>query len=153
MSVISHVCLGTADLARAVPFYAALFEELGLRLRFHEPENGWAGWMPRDADRPLVIVGWPWDGDAPNPGNGLMTALTARSRASVDRCHALALAAGGTCEGPPDCGRIIIRPITAPTFAISTATSFAWRVTSPKGVCDGPVRCYGRAAATSVKRT
>ncbi len=30
-----------------------------------------------------------------------MTALTAPSRAVVDRCHALALAAGGTCEGPP----------------------------------------------------
>ncbi len=101
MSVISHVCLGTADLARATPFYAALFAELGLTLRFHEPENGWAGWMPRDADRPLLIVGRPWNGEAPAPGNGSMTAFSARSRASVDRCHALALAAGGTCEGPP----------------------------------------------------
>ncbi len=101
MSVISHVCLGTADLARAFPFYAALFDELGLSLRFHEPDQGWAGWMPRDADRPLVIVGRPWNGEAPDPGNGPMTALTARSRAGVDRCHALALAAGGTCEGPP----------------------------------------------------
>ncbi len=100
MSVISHVGLGTADLARAFPFYAALFDELGLSLRFHEADHGWAGWMPRDADRPLLIVGRPWNGAAPDPGNGPMTALTARSRASVDRCHALALAAGGTCEGP-----------------------------------------------------
>jgi catechol 2,3-dioxygenase-like lactoylglutathione lyase family enzyme len=82
MSVISHVCLGTADLARAISFYAALFGELGLTLRF-------------------VIVGRPWNGEAPAPGNGPMTAFSARSRASVDRCHALALAAGGTCEGPP----------------------------------------------------
>ncbi|TGD95948.1 VOC family protein [Methylobacterium nonmethylotrophicum] len=101
MSVISHICLGTADLARAVAFYAPLLEELDLTLRFHEPENGWAGWMPRDADRPLLIVGRPWNGQAPDPGNGHMIALTARSRAGVDRCYALALAAGGTCEGPP----------------------------------------------------
>ena len=101
MSVISHVCLGAADLVRAVAFHAPFFEELGLKLRFHEPENGWAGWMPWDGDRPLLIVGRLYNGQAPAPGSGTMTALTARSRASVDRCHAPALAAGGTCVGPP----------------------------------------------------
>jgi lactoylglutathione lyase len=30
-----------------------------------------------------------------------MTAFLAAHRATVDRCHALALAHGGRCEGPP----------------------------------------------------
>ena len=44
-------------------------------------------------------VAWVEGGHA--PGNGQMTAFLAADRATVDRAHAVALAQGGHCEGPP----------------------------------------------------
>ncbi|MET3551478.1 VOC family protein [Burkholderia sp. 567] len=98
--MFSHVCVGVRDTARAYDFYAPLFAELGLRLKFSEPD-GWSGWMPADVDRPLFFFGRPLDGRAPEPGNGHTIAFDAQTRAQVDRCHALALQHGGTCEGQP----------------------------------------------------
>jgi catechol 2,3-dioxygenase-like lactoylglutathione lyase family enzyme len=99
--MISHVHLGTADLERAVRFYAPIMEILGNELRFHEPEHGWAGWQRPGAARPLFLVGRPFDGGAPHPGNGVMAALLAPSRAAVDAAFAAALAGGGRSEGGP----------------------------------------------------
>lgn len=122
--MFSHVCVGVSDTARAYDFYAPLFAELGLRLKFREPD-GWSGWMPADTDRPLFFFGRPLDGRRPEPGNGHTIAFDAHSRAQVDRCHALALQHGGTCEGPPACGPTITATTTARTSAIRTATSCA----------------------------
>ena len=43
--MISHVHVGVDDFERAFAFYSAVLPELGLELKFKEPENGWAGWM------------------------------------------------------------------------------------------------------------
>jgi catechol 2,3-dioxygenase-like lactoylglutathione lyase family enzyme len=99
--MISHIHLGVADLERARRFYAPLLRELGLPLRTDAPDEGWIIWAARDGGRPLLIVGRPFDGGPATVGNGTMTALTARSRAEVDRCHALALSLGGADEGAP----------------------------------------------------
>ncbi|URI09129.1 VOC family protein [Aquincola tertiaricarbonis] len=99
--MFSHVYVGTQDLARAFAFYQPVLAELGLVLRFHEAEQGWAGWQPAGGGRPLFIVGQPFDGQPHLPGNGQMVAFLADSRAQVQRVHAAALAAGGQCEGPP----------------------------------------------------
>jgi catechol 2,3-dioxygenase-like lactoylglutathione lyase family enzyme len=99
--MLSHVCVGVADFARAYAFYAPLMERLGCPLRFAMPENHIAGWMPADAPRPLFFIGRPFDGNAASFGNGQMTAFMAKDRATVDACHAMATKAGGTCEGPP----------------------------------------------------
>ncbi|MBI0329223.1 VOC family protein [Burkholderia plantarii] len=98
--MLSHVCIGVHDVERAHAFYAPLMAALGLPLKFHAPPD-MTGWMPADAARPLFLICRPFDGGAAAPGNGQMVALLARDRATVDRCHALALAAGGRCEGPP----------------------------------------------------
>jgi catechol 2,3-dioxygenase-like lactoylglutathione lyase family enzyme len=97
--MISHVCVGISDFKRARAFYAPLMEALGHVLKFES--DGWAGWKPKNADRPLFLIGAPFNGEAPAPGNGQMIALLAQDRKTVDACHAAALAAGGTCEGPP----------------------------------------------------
>lgn len=99
--MLSHVYLGTNDFVPAFRFYAALFEELGQTLRIHDPGKPWAIWQPQAGGRPLFIVGAPFDGARASAGNGQMVALLAPSRATVDRCHALALSLGGACEGPP----------------------------------------------------
>ena len=56
--------------------------------------------MPAAAERPLFVIGRPFEGEAA-PGNGQMLALLAPSRAAVDALHALALRLGGRCDGPP----------------------------------------------------
>lgn len=99
--MFSHVCIGVGDFERALAFYSAQAEALGLRPRFLDREHPWAGWQPAEGDRPLFVINAPHDGHAATPGNGQMTAFMAADRATVDRCHALALSMGGTCEGPP----------------------------------------------------
>ena len=99
--MISHVHIGVADFARAWRFYEAVLPLLGLTIRFSEPAKGWGGWQSPDRTRPLLLIGKPFDGKPAAPGNGPMTALLAPDRATVDRVHAAALAAGGTSEGAP----------------------------------------------------
>jgi catechol 2,3-dioxygenase-like lactoylglutathione lyase family enzyme len=99
--MLSHVHIGVRDLDRAVNFYGAVLEPLGWRPAFVDRERGWSGWRPADADRPLILVGLPYDGEPATCGNGQMVGFAAESRAAVDRFHDAALAAGGRCEGPP----------------------------------------------------
>jgi catechol 2,3-dioxygenase-like lactoylglutathione lyase family enzyme len=99
--LLSHVHIGVTDFARAFAFYARVMEALGFPLKFAEPENAWAGWKPPDAERPLFLIGAPFNGEAATSGNGQMIALMASSRVVVDQCYAAALDAGGTSEGAP----------------------------------------------------
>jgi len=103
--VISHVFIGINDFELGFAFYSAVMRGLGHTLKFCErdtPWSGtWAGWMAPDVPRPLFIVGTPYDGRRAEAGNGQMVALLAPGRACVDSVHAIALANGGTCEGPP----------------------------------------------------
>jgi catechol 2,3-dioxygenase-like lactoylglutathione lyase family enzyme len=99
--MLSHVSIGVSDLDRALGFYTAVLDTLGLTLKFAEPEEGWAGWKHPAADRPLFVVGRPYNKEPATPGNGQMVALLAPDRAAVDRCYATALANGGRSEGAP----------------------------------------------------
>ena len=99
--MLSHVHVGARDFERAFAFYAAILPILGWKPRFREDGRDWAGWQPEGLDRPLFLVGRPFDGNPAEPGNGQMVALLAPSRAAVETFHAAALAAGGSCEGPP----------------------------------------------------
>jgi catechol 2,3-dioxygenase-like lactoylglutathione lyase family enzyme len=99
--MLSHVHIGITEFERAFAFYGGLMEVLGFPLRFSEPERGSAGWMPRDAKRPLVLIGRPYDGGRAEPGNGQMVALLAKSRDVVDRSYAYAVAKRVQCEGEP----------------------------------------------------
>lgn len=99
--MLSHVTVGTNAFEPAFAFYEALFAELGHRLRFCDRGKPWAAWQQQAGGRPLFILSAPFDGKAAGVGNGQMVALLAGDRASVDRCHAAALAHGGSSEGPP----------------------------------------------------
>ena len=99
--MISHLHVGVDDFERAFAFYSVVLPVLGLELKFKEPENGWAGWMTPGVARPLFLVGLPFNREPASPGNGQMIALMAPDRAAVDRCHAVALAHGGSSEGAP----------------------------------------------------
>jgi catechol 2,3-dioxygenase-like lactoylglutathione lyase family enzyme len=100
-AMISHIFLGVSDFNRALSFYGSIMDELGLALKFSDPEKPWAAWVSPGAPRPLFLIGSPYDGRAASPGNGNMVALLAPTREAVDCAHAAALANGGTCDGPP----------------------------------------------------
>jgi catechol 2,3-dioxygenase-like lactoylglutathione lyase family enzyme len=99
--MLSHVFIGVDDFDRALAFYRALMPVLGIRERFCDPQQPWAGWQSQPQPRPLLLIGKPYDGQPHEAGNGQMVALLAADRGSVDRAHAVALAHGGRCEGPP----------------------------------------------------
>ncbi len=99
--MLSHVFVGITDFERAFGFYEGLMTELGLTLKFSEPEKPWAGWMQPGVDRPLFLIGHAYNGQPATPGNGQMIALLAPNRRAVDRCHARAIAHGAQNEGQP----------------------------------------------------
>ncbi|HVY17764.1 MAG TPA: VOC family protein [Rhodopila sp.] len=99
--MLSHVFVGITAFEPAFDFYSDVMAVLGLDLKFADPDVPWAGWQQPSAERPFFLIGRAFNGEPATPGNGQMIALLAKSRATVDACHAAALAAGGTCEGPP----------------------------------------------------
>jgi catechol 2,3-dioxygenase-like lactoylglutathione lyase family enzyme len=99
--VISHVFIPVNDFDRAFDFYTVVLNELGMSLKFLDPEKPWAAWHASQSPRPLFIIGKPFDNDPAAPGNGHMVALLAASSEMVYRSHAKALSAGAQCEGPP----------------------------------------------------
>jgi catechol 2,3-dioxygenase-like lactoylglutathione lyase family enzyme len=105
--VLSYVCFGTNDLARATRFYEAALAPLGLR-RCVTGDAEWdrisAGWglYEEGGLRELAFwVGLPFDQRPASVGNGSMVAFRAQTWKAVERFHAAALAHGGTCEGRP----------------------------------------------------
>jgi hypothetical protein len=67
--VLSHVHIGINDFERASTFYQGVMDELGFTLKFCEPHTPWAGWMQGGLDRPLFLIGRPYNGEP--PGNKL----------------------------------------------------------------------------------
>ncbi|NDC59861.1 MAG: VOC family protein, partial [Alphaproteobacteria bacterium] len=88
----------TNDVARAAKFYDALAAELGVG-RMMESDAFIAWGTPGGAAG--IGLTKPFNGQPATVGNGVMVALEAKDAAQVDRLHAIALAHGGTCEGPP----------------------------------------------------
>lgn len=99
--MLSHIHIGVRKFDEAIDFYSAVLSGLGWRLKFLEAERPWAGWQPADRDRPLILVGAPFNAEPAAPGNGQMIAFLAPTRKTVDMFYATALAMGGTSEGAP----------------------------------------------------
>jgi catechol 2,3-dioxygenase-like lactoylglutathione lyase family enzyme len=96
--MIGYVTLGTNDLPRAAKFYDALAAEMGVPRMMEF--DGFIAWGIQGGGAGIGLTR-PFDGNAATVGNGVMVALEATDKAQVDRLHAIALASGGTCEGPP----------------------------------------------------
>lgn len=96
--MIGYVTLGTNDLARATRFYDAIAAEMGVG-RMMEFGTGIA-WGKEGGGAGIAAMA-PFDGNPASIGNGVMIALEAADKGQVGRLHEIALANGGTCEGPP----------------------------------------------------
>ena len=96
--MIVNVCFGTNDLARGAKFYDAIAAELGLE-RYMDTGKA-IGWRNPAVGIGLAIT-QPFDGNAATVGNGVKATIGVTDRTQVDKVYALALANGGSDEGPP----------------------------------------------------
>lgn len=96
--MIGYVTLGTSDLARAAKFYDAIATELDTPRMMEF--DGFIAWGKPDGGAGIGLTK-PFDGNAASVGNGVMVALQAKDEAQVQRLYDIALAHGGTDEGPP----------------------------------------------------
>lgn len=96
--MIGYVTLGTNDRAASSKFYDALCGELGVgRMMENEQFIAWG----KPGEGAGIGLTRPADGQAATVGNGVMVALEAKDEAQVRRLYDLALANGGSDEGPP----------------------------------------------------
>lgn len=96
--MLGYVTLGTNDLERAAKFYDAIAAELGTSRMMEWP--GAIAWGTPGGGAGIGLTA-PFDGQPATVGNGVMAALEASSVEQIHRLHEIALANGGTCEGPP----------------------------------------------------
>jgi catechol 2,3-dioxygenase-like lactoylglutathione lyase family enzyme len=96
MGIFTHVVLGTNDLERSRKFYDATLAPLGVK-RVMNMDNAslWG------AEGPEFMVTKPGNGRPATHANGGTVSFAAPDRAAVHKFHEMALANGGTCEGPP----------------------------------------------------
>ena len=97
--MIGYVTLGTNNIAKAKTFYEALLAPLGAKILM-QFDNGFTMYGT-DFAKPALAITPPHDGKPATVGNGVMPAIVVDTRAKVDELHTIALAQGGTCEGPP----------------------------------------------------
>ena len=96
--MIGYVTLGTNDLARAARFYDAIAAELDTPRMMEF--DGFIAWGKPGGAAGIGLTK-PFDGNPASVGNGVMVALEAKDKEQVHRLYDIALAHGGTCEGPP----------------------------------------------------
>ena len=96
--MLAYTTIGTNDLPRAAAFYDELLSLIGAK-RFMENEQ-FIAWGSSQDGAGLGVTK-PFDGQAATVGNGVMVALGADSRDTVDRLYAKALELGGSDEGAP----------------------------------------------------
>ena len=97
-SIMSHVSIGTNDMARATKFYDAVLGALGYGRVMEHGEYA----VAYGTVFPEFWVQMPYNKSAAgSPSNGVHFAFIATSKEKVDAFHAAALANGGTDDGPP----------------------------------------------------
>jgi catechol 2,3-dioxygenase-like lactoylglutathione lyase family enzyme len=96
--MIGYTTIGTRDLERSRAFYDAVLKPLGGRRTVAWERSQYYG-VTRDGAMLGVVL--PHDGQDASVGNGVMVALQAASPEVIQAVQVAALAAGGTCEGPP----------------------------------------------------
>ena len=94
--MLSHVTIGTADLALAKAIYDLVIETLEIGCVADEPAHGLVGYAEGPATVPQFYLVRPIDGRPAAVGNGQTFAFVAKDRATVRALHAATLAAGSS---------------------------------------------------------
>ena len=96
--MIGYVTLGTNNREMGAKFYDAIFAEFGAGRMMDNDQ--FIAWGVPGGGAGLGLTK-PFDGNPATVGNGVMVALEAKDEAQVQRIYDIAMANGGTCEGPP----------------------------------------------------
>jgi predicted lactoylglutathione lyase len=96
--MLSYITLGVSDLEKSEAFYNELLAPLGAKTLIKMDRIIFIG---TSMDEPMISICVPYNGDAPNPGNGNMFAIAPGSKELVNQLHAKAISLGATCDGPP----------------------------------------------------
>lgn len=96
--MIGYTTVGASDLKKSGEFYDKVFATVGAK-RVMDFDT-FTVWNTSEGGAGFSITS-PFNKEAPTVGNGVMMAISAPDRATVDKMHATALAEGGTCEGKP----------------------------------------------------
>ena len=91
--MLDHVTLGVSDIGRSVRFYDRALAALGIA-RLYAEGGRFAGY----GVNPKAFF---WIGTRASAQSGAHIAFTAKDRATVDRFHSEAIAAGATDNGGP----------------------------------------------------
>ncbi|MEL6664000.1 MAG: VOC family protein [Pseudomonadota bacterium] len=89
--MLAYVTLGSNDTPKALAFYDALMPELGAKRLFDNDRLYFYGTGP---GAPMLAIGGPYDEKEATCGNGVMPALTAPDRETVDKVYAKAIEHG-----------------------------------------------------------
>lgn len=92
--MMSHVSIGTNDFTKAVTFYDAVFEVLGVKRLMEHPEA-----VAYGKQFPEFWVQTPHDGASAGVANGSHFAFLANSRAEVDAFFKVAIEMGALPDG------------------------------------------------------
>ncbi|MCJ9429175.1 VOC family protein [Kordiimonas marina] len=96
--MIGYTTVGTNDIEKAAAFYDELLALLGAKRSWDMERFKLWGTAP---DKPSFSIALPYDGNDASVGNGVMIALVAPDRETVDAIYAKAIELGATCEGEP----------------------------------------------------
>jgi len=97
--MLGYVTIGYREAEPALAFYDAVLGAAGMSRAFFD--SGWAGYGPAGSAEQNVFLCPPFDGKPAQPGNGIMIAFKAPSKAAVEAAYAAGLAHGGSDEGAP----------------------------------------------------
>lgn len=104
--MFDHISFGVKDIARTRRFYDAALKPLGFRLGYESADS-----IAYGRERPQLWISKSASPVPPDPDSGLHICFRADSRDAIDAFHAIALANGGTDNGPPG-----LRPQYTPTY-------------------------------------
>lgn len=96
--MLAYVTLGSNDTPKALEFYDAVMAELGAKRVF---DNERLYFYSAGAGQPMLAIGGPYDESEATCGNGVMPALAAPDRETVDKVYAKAIELGAVDEGAP----------------------------------------------------
>ena len=96
--MLAYVTLGTNNKDKAFAFYDAVLGEMGAKRVFANDRLQFYGVA---AGQPMIAIGDAYDKNAATVGNGVMPALAAPDKETVDRVYKKAIELGAQDEGEP----------------------------------------------------
>ncbi|MBR9835451.1 MAG: VOC family protein [Alphaproteobacteria bacterium] len=96
--MLAYVTLGSNDVEKSLAFYDQVMPLLGAQRIF---DNGRLYFYGTGPGAPMFAIGGPYDEKSASCGNGVMPALAAGDKETVDKVYAKAIELGAADEGEP----------------------------------------------------